>query len=71
MVVKKAVKMANMMNLSVIGLVKTTAIRLSQMWRKIEVFGKSRGEEGLRKRKSLFRFTAHDHNWPISVMKAG
>ena len=60
MVVKKAVKMANMMNL-IIGLLKTTAIWFVLMRERIEVFGKSRGHEGATKRKSLFGSLPIDH----------
>jgi len=47
MVVKKAVKMANMMDIRVIGLVENYSYMLCPKCKeKIEVFGKSRGEEG-------------------------
>ncbi|NLZ52295.1 MAG: Mrp/NBP35 family ATP-binding protein [Thermoanaerobacteraceae bacterium] len=47
MVVKKAVKMANMMDLSIIGLVENYSFAVCpKCGEKIEVFGKSRGEEG-------------------------
>lgn len=47
MVVKKAVKMANMMNLPVIGLVENYSYTVCpKCGEKIAVFGKSRGEEG-------------------------
>jgi Mrp family chromosome partitioning ATPase len=60
MVVKKAVKMANMMNLSVIGLVENYSYTVCpKCGEKIEVFGKSRGEEEQGSKSSLFRFTAH------------
>ncbi len=47
MVVKKAVKMANMMDIRVIGLIENYSYMLCPKCKeKIEVFGKSRGEEG-------------------------
>ena len=47
MVVKKAVKMANMMKLPVIGLVENYSYMLCPKCKeKIEVFGKGRGKEG-------------------------
>lgn len=47
MVVKKAVKMANMMNLPIIGLVENYSYAICpKCGEKIEVFGKSRGEQG-------------------------
>ena len=47
MVVKKAVKMANMMNLTVIGLIENYSyVACPKCGEKIEVFGKARGEEG-------------------------
>lgn len=47
MVVKKAVKMANMMNLPVIGLIENYSyVVCPKCGEKIEVFGKTRGEEG-------------------------
>ncbi|MFY9313390.1 MAG: Mrp/NBP35 family ATP-binding protein [Tepidanaerobacteraceae bacterium] len=47
MVVKKAVKMANMMKIPVIGLVENYSYAICpSCHEKIEVFGKSRGEEG-------------------------
>ena len=47
MVVKKAVKMANMMKIPVIGLVENYSYAICpSCHEKIEVFGKSRGKEG-------------------------
>ncbi|WP_197537062.1 Mrp/NBP35 family ATP-binding protein [Tepidanaerobacter acetatoxydans] len=47
MVVKKAVKMANMMDIRVIGLIENYSYMVCPKCKeKIEVFGKSRGEEG-------------------------
>lgn len=47
MVVKKAVKMADMMNIPVIGLVENYSYTVCpKCGEKIEIFGKSRGEEG-------------------------
>lgn len=47
MVVKKAVKMANMMNLTVIGLIENYSyVTCPKCGEKIEVFGKTKGEEG-------------------------
>ncbi len=52
MVVKKAVKMANMMNLSVIGLVENYSYMVCpKCGERIEVFGKSRGQEGANEAK--------------------
>ena len=52
MVVKKAVKMANMMNLSVIGLVENYSYTICpKCGEKMEIFGKSRGEEGAKEAK--------------------
>lgn len=52
MVVKKAVKMADMMNLTVIGLVENYSYTICpECGEKIEIFGKSRGEAGAKETK--------------------
>ncbi len=52
MVVKKAVNMANMMNLSVIGLVENYSHAICpNCGEKMEVFGKSRGKKGAQEAK--------------------